>query len=105
MKLRMIERMNLLEMLPREGNVLTLRLVRELRETLAPTADEQTAIKMREITGNRIIWDPDLEPKEQYEIQISDAATGVIKPILKRWNDEGKLQEQHLGLWEKFGME
>jgi len=105
MKLNIAERFALLGVLPQQGNVITLRIIRELQGRLSLTEEE---IKHYNVTNHvnpdgsaRINWDPELS-EEETDIPIGEAATGVIKEQLTRLNAQNQLHVTMLPLYEKF---
>ena len=105
MKLKIAERFALLGVLPQQGNVITLRIIRELQSRLSLTEEE---IKHYNITNHvnpdgsaRINWNPELS-EEETDIPIGEAVTGVIKGELMRLNSHNQLHVTMLPLYEKF---
>ena len=101
MKLTVFERVVLLGILPEQGNFLTLKIVRQLREGLSFTETELKALDLKQ-NGDQVTWNPAAANPEGTEIIIGEKATDIIVEALKKLNDEGKLMEQHFTLYEKF---
>ena len=101
MKLTVLERIALLGILPAEGNFVTLKIVRKLRESLSFEEDEAKKLNVRFEDG-RIFWDAAAEEPEGKEIEIGEKATDLIVDSLKKLDKEGKLTEQHFSAFEKF---
>lgn len=95
-----MERMALLSVLPVEGNIVTLRIIRDLRMGLAPTEAEHKTLKISE-TVNGTKWDTRAGLVET-EITVGEKATDIIIEALNKANDEKKLTEQHVSVYEKF---
>lgn len=93
------ERLTLLNLLPKEGNFITLKLVRELREALSFTDEEVTQFTIK-TAADRITWDNSASVDK--EILIGDAMKSVIVGVLKKLDEAQKLADAHLGLYEKF---
>lgn len=99
MELGVFDRLILLNILPKEGDFTTLKIIRELRETLSFTEAEHKALQFKQEEGN-IRWQTEADkPKE---IKIGEKATDVIVGVLKDLNDKKKLTDQHFSLYEKF---
>ena len=108
-----IERLQLLQILPAEGNFLTLKITRELRESLSLSEEDckVTGIKLGgetfvqedgteiEVPVGQIRWNDVLPPKE---IEMGDKAKEVIVKTLKKLDKEEKLTQAHFSLCEKF---
>lgn len=105
MKLNIPERFALLGVLPAEGNIITLRIVRELQTQLSFTEAEIEHYNMKNQQlpdGNlSITWNPELA-NETKDIEIGKAAKGVITDALKRLNSMNKLHVSMLPIYEKF---
>jgi hypothetical protein len=112
------ERIILLNLLPPEGNVLTLRIVRKLREALSfseeeverlhfreagevvPEDDELPAEKQRRVVPDTLNWLSAEDPNKEY--RFGGATLEIIRSALNKLNDEKKLREAHIPVWEKF---
>ncbi len=98
MLLGFLERMALLTILPREGNIVTLKIVRQLREELAPSEEEATKYGI-DFNERGVSWKT--EPPEK-EIIIGEKATDIVVRALKDADAMGKLTESHISVYEKF---
>ena len=101
MKLTVIERILLLGILPGEGNFVTLKIVRQLRENLSFSEAEIAALGVHQ-EGERITWNAAAEEPGGSEIAIGEKATDIVVEALRKLDREGKLTEQLLSVWEKF---
>ena len=100
MELGVFERLILLNILPKEGDFTTLKIVRKMREGLSFTEEEHKALEFKQEDEGRVLWKQDADkPKE---ISIAEKATDIIVEVLKKLNDNKKLQDQHYSLYEKF---
>jgi len=99
MELQIGERLGLLDILPREGDYTTLKIIRELRESLSFSEEEIKTYKFR-TEGTRFLWDND--KGEVKDVPLGEVVTDIIKKALKKLNDEKKLQDGHFSLYEKF---
>lgn len=101
MKLMVMERILLLGILPNEGNFVTLKIVRKLREDLSFSEEEIKRLSIRQ-EDERILWNAAAEDPEGAEIPIGEKAADVVVEALKKLDREEKLTEQLLSVWEKF---
>ena len=85
--------------LPKEGNLATLRIVQALLESLSFSEEEHARIKLEE-TESGYKWDPSVE--QASEVEIGPKAFVVIQDTLKRLDSEKKLIADLLPLWDKF---
>lgn len=99
MELGVGDRIVLLSLLPREGDLPTIRIVHELRQTLAFTEDEHETFQIK-TEGDRIAWADGADGAK--EVSIGPRAHTLIAEALEGLNEEGKITEDHLSLWERF---
>ena len=99
MNLQVGERLVLLSTLPQEGNFTTLKIVRELRESLSFSEEEHKTYGFNQ-EGDMVFWDKAKDtPKD---VHIGEKATDIIVDALKKLNDNKKLRNEHFTLYEKF---
>lgn len=105
LKLNILERISLLNVLPHEGSIITLRIMRELQSKLSFTEEELKKYKMKNTQSpdgrTTITWDEDFSLKET-DIEIGEAATGIIVNELKKLDSQNRLRMEMLSLYEKF---
>lgn len=97
------ERIHLLDILPEQGNILTLRALRVLKETLGFTEKEAkdfdiTAVADQETGRVRYTWAENAEA----EIEVSPKMAGLITAILEDLEKTEQLKDEHISLFEKF---
>ena len=93
------ERLALLNCLPREGDAVTLRILRDFQGDLSLTEEEKAAINLVSNTG-QVAWDATkAEPKE---IEVGDTMMEVIVKVLTGLDKAKKLTMLQLTLYEKF---
>jgi len=96
------ERLLLLNVLPREGDITTLRVVRQLREALSFSEEEHATLNF--VTeGNELKWSP--EASQEAEIALGKKASDVVAEVLKKLSDNKTLHEDYVSLWDKFNPE
>lgn len=95
------DRLLLLGMLPKEANLITLRVVRDLQSELSFSEGEIKALNFREMPGGGVQWD--VEGDTLKMIHLGGAALGMIKETFAKMDEEGKLTLAHLELYEKLG--
>ena len=99
--LTLMERLRLMDILPAEGNVVTLRMIRTLKAKLGPSAKEAKDFGI--IVGpepGKVQWGQ--KGNQPVNIVFEDAELGMIKDQLRIANDQGTLKEDMLGIYEKF---
>ena len=99
MELSVRERLVLLSVLPQEGNFITLKVVRQLREALSFSEEELKQYQFVQSEG-RVTWDDKAEQVK--EIEIGEKAMDIISEALKKLNEDKKLKDEHFTIYEKF---
>lgn len=103
-KLNIAERIALLNILPYEGNVVTLKIIRDLQNQLGFSEEEMKRFKMKNIRkpdgSTFAVWDSKYDEKK--EIEIGDAANTIVVEQLKLLEKGKKLRMEMLTLYEKF---
>jgi len=92
------ERLALLGVLPPEGDVVTMRVLRDFKHEVELSADE---IKDRGVMseGGQVRWN---EGEAKKELEVSDSVLGIIKSALKKMDTDKKVTEFHLSLFDVF---
>ena len=99
MELGVAERLRLLSVLPEKGNFITLKIVRELRETLSFDEAELTSLGF--VTkGPRLEWNVAAEKIK--DVPMGPQATDLIRSALKDLDDREALDAGTSLLYEKF---
>lgn len=100
MDLTIRERIILLSILPKEGNYAMLKILTNLRMSLAFTEEE---VKEWKIVTNpksgQTTWDGDAEASE---VPIGEKATDIIVDAFKKLDRENKLTEEMIDTYERF---
>ena len=99
MELTVKERLILMQLLPKEGNFTTLKLMRKLKEELSFDEEEHKILQFKS-TSNQLSWD--FEQSVMKDVQIGEVMMEKITTDLKKMDKESKLTEDHFSLFEKF---
>ena len=101
MKFKVFERLVLLNILPKEGNFITLKIVRELREGLSFNEKEikELNIEIDPEKGNAS-WN--IKADKEKDVEMGREAKKIIIEILENLDKDKKLTQDHFTLFEKF---
>jgi hypothetical protein len=99
MELKVYDRLILLNILPKEGDFTTLKIIRKLREDLSFSEQEHATLQFKQDGGN-VQWKQ--EGDIPIEIPIGEKATSIITESLKKLDKEKKLTDSHYDLYELF---
>jgi hypothetical protein len=100
-------RLILLNILPKEGSITTLRLVRELRESLSFDEDENRALGVTfgpdpSTPGvSRMQWDPNAGVPNKV-VEIGETMKGLLKSRLEELDKQSKLTDDFIPVYEMF---
>lgn len=104
MKMSIAERVALLDVLPKEGNFVTLKALRVLREDVSLSDEENKLVGMTiepsEDGKGFYRWDGDKDPNK--DIKIPGTLYSVIVDTLITLDKQKRLTEAHLPIYERF---
>lgn len=98
-ELNLSERISLLEILPEEGNFLTLVVLRDLKALIGIKEEEFKEYDIKQTQG-AVTWND--EGKKPVKFKIGDKAEEIVRETLLNLDSRKKLNERHLSLYEKF---
>lgn len=102
MKLSVKERIDVLSILPREGNFINLKLVRKIREDLSFNETENKALKFKYLDDGRVTWDRKVAKKTIKDVEIGATVMEIIRKKLTQLSKAEKLSDEHIDLYAKF---
>ena len=97
--LTVVDRVILLNVLPKEGNMITLLSLRDLKAELVFSEAENEALGVRMEDGN-LIWNKDAE--QEKAVEINGTMTKIIVEALLDMDKQGKLNEAMIDTCQKF---
>ena len=98
-KLNVGDRMMTLSILPKEGNIITIRLIRELISKLGLRDTELEQFEVKQ-TPEGLMFNE--KGREQIEFEMSEVETELIRGSLKELDSKNKLIPDMIPIWEKF---
>ena len=98
MKLSVLDRIALLDLLPATGDYTTIRVSHDLRALLSFSEEEHATLKFKQTDGGGMIWENDFER----EFEFGPKATALIVEALEKASKEKKLNADHLRVYEMF---
>lgn len=99
MELNVFERLILLNILPREGGLTTLKIVRDLQAALSFSEDEHKDLRFQ-YNGTQIRWE--LTADRPKDIKIGEEATRIIIETFAALDREEKLRIEYLPFYERL---
>ena len=95
MKLDVKDRLVLQNLLPQEGNFVTLRVIQEARKSLSFTDEELTTICFKQ-KDTQLSWKTNLTK----DITLKPSIREILKLKLKELDDKGTLLEPHIRFYQ-----
>ena len=102
MELTVIERLLLLKLLPEQGNLTTLRIVRDMQGALSFSEDEHKALQFTN-DGRELKWKA--EAGVVKDVEFGPKAKEIVNAGLRKLNNGNQLTMDHLSLCDKFQFE
>lgn len=104
MKLEMTvkQRINLQSILPEQGNFLTIKMVRVLKEALSFSQEEHDLLKFEYHKDGGVVWDGEAAERCIKEITIPETLVKTITETLEKADAQGRITEAHLDFYELF---
>ena len=99
MKLNVSDRLAILSLLPRQGDVTTLRIIRDLERELSFSEEEHAELGFRR-EGELLMWDSSKDKVK--EIAFGERARRVVYDVLESKSKAQTLGREFLGLYEMF---
>ena len=99
MLLSVHDRLILLNLLPKEGDLTTLRIVRDLGSSLGFSEEEHKTLSLKQ-TGGEISWNTEVDSGTEIEIGIT--ASGLLLSAMQTLDKAEKLTLAHVDLYERF---
>ena len=106
MLLEVHERFQLVQMLPAEGKYEALKTIRRQRESLSFDPEEIKTLDLTSVTNPdgsvATTWDGSKAPQVVKDIPIDEYMTNFFRKKLAELENDGKLNETLVSLYEKF---
>ena len=97
--LSVIDRVILLNILPKEGNMITLLALKGLKESLVFSEFENKALDVR-MEGENLFWNKGAEQVK--DVEIGGALLAIIVDTFTKMDAEGKLNETMIDVYQQF---
>ena len=99
MKLNTLDRISLLSILPRQGDMTTLRIVRDLERELSFSEEEHKELNFKNEDG-RIHWEGGADRVK--EVEFGPRAQRLVQDALITLDKKKQLSFELMGLYEEF---
>ena len=99
-KLSVAERALIPNLLPKEENIFTLRIIQKFKKAIGFEASELELIQFTDLGNGTAQWDATKDPMK--EVEMGELVEELLVAELKRLEGAKKLTEGHLSLFEKL---
>ena len=105
MNLTVLDRLTLMNMMPKQGDFLTLSIARDIGKKVEVAQDEAKVIELKlsesanQYGEHNVTWNPEAPEKE---VEFTESELGVIKKQLKQMDAQKTLKSSMLDLYKKF---
>lgn len=100
MLLTVKERILLLQVLPKEGDFLTQKIVRDMRSKIGLSEEDWKTYGIHTTPDGRVEWDATKD--KGVEIPFGDKATEIVRDGLKDLDKQKKVTDDFIPLFDKF---
>ena len=101
LKLNLQERLIFLQLLPRENNLSTLKIIRKVSDDIGITEEEYKEYKMKPLEDGRVSFDP-VKSQIEKEFEIGEIVHQLIKVALEKLDQDRKLTQEHVPIYDKI---
>ena len=101
-KLTIKQRIDLQSVLPQQGDFLTVKMIRVLREDLSFSQKEHKLLGFVNHPNGSVEWNAKAASKCIKEVEIPETIVSVIKETLEKLNAQKQITEVHLDFYEMF---
>ncbi len=99
--LSVVNRLSFLGLLPGEGDLTTIKIIRELREELSLTEAEHSVLHIQQLGEGRIRFDENVVPLIEFEFEgVRELLLNGVKTQLRTMESDGQLKLEFLPLYE-----
>ena len=98
------DRVALLGFIPKEGNLLFVKMVQQLLGDLSFDDREEKKLCFYQTIKGQVMWDEKSAEEIKKEVEIPDTLRDQIISKLNKFNNSNKLTPDHIGLCDKFGI-
>ena len=103
MKLGVKDRLMIAQILPREGNLVAQRIMRDITQKVELSQEEMDGVKMKPLPTGGVQWDDKLEKfLGQKTIKFTDAEMGFLKDQVKKLDETQKISRDTFLLCERI---
>jgi len=103
MKLGVKDRLMIAQLLPKEGNLITQRLIRDIGQKTELSQDEMKQVGMGPAEGGGIKWDEKKEKEfGQKNIKFTELEMGFLKDQVKKLDEKQKITRDTFLICERI---
>ena len=101
--LSVLDRLMVMNVLPAENDFTTIKLLRNLKDAIGFNEEESKALNFRHQNmgdgKTSTLWNQGVVADKEYD--LGERTVSIITEQLKKLNEQKKLTESHIGIYEK----
>jgi len=100
MEFKTFDRLILLNILPEQADITTIRIIHKLRQDLSFSEEEHAALEIQTGEDGLVRWNAAADTSK--DVEIGPKAHAIVEGVLRQLSEKGLLREQHLPLYDRF---
>lgn len=100
MKLTILDRLQIQNILPREGDIVSLIHIKDILEKTKITSEEAIKCELKQHEGGLVTFNPEKHIEKDVDFNVEQVI--IIKAVFQKKNDEKSLHIDLLDLYQKF---
>ena len=105
MELTFNDRLIFFQLYPDRGNIITLRLIKDIRDKVDFAAKEVDKYKIKASTDGRVTWDKNLDVEMGFAIDLTNSELEFLKDRIRELDNSKSIPFSLLSLCEKINKE
>ena len=98
--LKVLNRLILLNILPKQTNFLALKLIKDLEDKISFNENEQKELELKILENGLPAWNGEKDKGKEFE--IGEKTQDIIIDALKKLDKDNKLTKDHFSTYEMF---
>ncbi len=102
-KLTVRNRFDLQSVIPKEGDLTAMKMIREVREDLSFSQEEHDQFEIKIFPNGGVSWNATkAEEVDNKEVTIPQTIVELIQKALEKLNVDKRIQDEHIDLYDMF---
>lgn len=102
-ELNVNERLLLLNIMPQKGNIVNLRVIKDIVKDVGFSEEEIKEFEIKSTNDGKVMWNS--QKAKTKKINLGDTGRGLILNEFKKLNDKNEIPMEYLSFYEKINKE